>query len=281
MTTHQGSASTSALNFPSIAEVVQNYGLLKNKGHSRRLGQNFLFDLSLTRRIVTESFLDFSLPVLEVGPGPGSLTRVLLEKDFPHIYAIEYDRNCVQALEYLTSVFKERLTVIQEDACRIEWQNFLKEPIQIVSNLPYNVGTLLLVNWLKVSKTIHSLTLMLQKEVVDRIVAQPGTSSYGRLSVLCQFACEVRQLFQVPPHCFTPAPKVYSSVVFLKPRGNIDLETLKKIELLTQKSFGQRRKMIRSTLKPLFSNWSCLDLDETRRPETLSVEEFYRLSCHL
>ncbi len=276
------------MHLPPLREVITRFGLDARKS----LGQHFLLDERITRKIVKEARIHQGTHIVEVGPGPGGLTRALLESDAAHIYAIEKDARCVEALQELQSESKGRLSVIAEDALTFDWRS-IPAPRQVVANLPYNVGTLLLLQWLdaiyaakreqNAEAFFTSLTLMFQKEVAERIIAEPDTGEYGRLSVITQWLCETAWLFDLPPGAFSPPPKVTSSVVTLiphdKPLFSCDKHSLEKT---LAAAFNQRRKMLRGSLKSLGMDTEALleaaGIDGTRRAGTLNVEEFCRLA---
>lgn len=241
--------------------------------------------MEVTRRIVKAAGKLSDVTVLEVGPGPGGLTRALLEADLP-VAVIEKDRRCLGILEELQDAYPGQLQVVEGDALTIAPQTLIPEGgIKIVANLPYNIGTALLLQWLSHLDRIDSLTLMFQKEVALRLFARPRTKAYGRLSVLVQWLCEGRRLFDLPPQAFTPAPKVTSSVVHLvpKPLGAAEKALLPQLSLVTQHAFGQRRKMLRSSLKPLFSEGQLTELgiNPCARAEELAVADFVLLARSL
>lgn len=266
-------------DLPSLRETVEQYGLWAEK----KFGQHFLFDLNLTRRIAQSAGNLENHTIFEIGPGPGGLTRALLETNAKRVIAIELDQRCIVALEELQERDK-RLEIIKGDALKTDLVELAAAPRAVIANLPYNVGTALLVQWLHQSKEFSSLTLLFQKEVVDRLVAKPSSKNYGRLSVLAQYCCQVRRLFDIPPRAFTPPPKVVSSLVqlipFQRPVSEIvDIIALGKV---TESAFGQRRKMLRAALKTLVQNPEELlqkaDIEPTARAEELSVEDFVRLT---
>ena len=266
----------SADELPSLRETVEQYGLWADKS----FGQHFLFDLNLTRRIARAAGDLSGCTVFEIGPGPGGLTRALIESDANRIIAIELDRRCIAALEQLQNK-TDKLQIIEGDALKIDLTALSNPPRAIVANLPYNVGTQLLINWLHKADQFQSMTLLFQTEVAERIVAKPRTKDYGRLSVLAQTCCDATIMFEIPPQAFTPPPKVMSSLVHLKPKKNIAVE-LRILEQITHAAFGQRRKMLRSSLKN-FTQQSELLLDKagiapTARAEELSVEDFAKLT---
>jgi len=275
--------STSFLEtLPPLREVIQRHGLKARKG----LGQHFLLDLNLTRKIV-EAAGDLSgCTVFEIGPGPGGLTRALCASSAKKIIAIEKDARCVAALAELVEIARGRLGVIEGDAMALDLLTLdladaAPPPRAIVANLPYNVGTPLLLGWLKQIHAFKSLTLMFQAEVAERLVAKPGTKVYGRLSVMTQFCCDVRRVMTIPARAFTPPPEVDSAVVHLTPRiGRSGGASFEAMEMVTAAAFGQRRKMLRSSLKSLGGEELLRQagIDGERRAEALSVAEFERLA---
>lgn len=243
---------------PPLRDVIAQHGLRAR----RALGQNFLLDMNLTRRIARSAGDLAGATVIEVGPGPGGLTRALLETDARRIIAIERDSRCVDALAGLTDAYPDRLTVLQGDALQIDaatiWQEipgpgpFNRTAVHIVSNLPYNIATPLLLKWLRQIRAFAGLTLMFQREVADRLVAEPRTGAYGRLSIITQWLCAPERLFDVSPKAFVPAPKVTSTVVRLHPRkAPLAPARFETLEAVTAAAFGQRRKMLRSAMKSL------------------------------
>lgn len=271
---------------PSLYQTVKDNNLLSHKGHSKSLGQNFLFDPQITAKIARVAGALKGFNVLEVGPGPGGLTRAILEQNPDKLFAIEKDPNCVAALEKLVHASSGKLEVLRADAANIRPQSLGTQPLKIIANLPYNVGTNLLIFWLKDLSNIASLTLMFQKEVALRITTDSGCKDYGRLSVLCQYLCNVERVFDLPPHVFKPAPKVFSSVVYFTPKSltEDELTLVPFIEKVTAAGFGQRRKMIRASLKGLFGEdalkdiLDSLNLPETERPENLTVANYVELA---
>jgi 16S rRNA (adenine1518-N6/adenine1519-N6)-dimethyltransferase len=260
---------------------VDHYGLLAKKS----LGQNFLLNMDVTRRIAKAAGSFTDVTVFEVGPGPAGLTRALLEAG-AHVVAIERDHRCLEILADVQAAFPGFFEVIEGDALKSSPQLAVpKGNIKIISNLPYNIGTALLIRWLSNLDRISSLTLMFQKEVALRLIAKPRTKAYGRLSVLTQWLCEGKRLFDLSPKAFTPAPKVTSSVVQLIPRTLTSAEKnlFSHMERVTQHAFGQRRKMIRSSLKPLFSENKLteLGLDPCARAEELVVADFVLLAKNI
>ena len=264
---------------PPLRETIARHGLDARK----RLGQHFLLDLNLTRRIARSAQPIDQGTIIEVGPGPGGLTRALLLEGAARVVAIEVDRRAIEALHELRSVSAGRLEVIEADALEVDPVALGPSPRRIVANLPYNVSTALLVRWLHTADDIADMILMFQKEVVDRLVAQPRSKDYGRLSVLAQHVCEVRRLFDVAPSAFVPPPKVTSTVVRLTPRpADRRLAELAPLEQITAGAFGQRRKMLRGALAGLFDEPSSvlasLSLADTARAEELSIDDFVRLA---
>jgi len=263
---------------PPLREVIARHGLSASKA----LGQNFLFDGQLLARIAAVPGNLDAAEVLEVGPGPGGLTRALLAAG-ARVTAIERDRRCIPALEELAAAYPGKLRVIEGDALAIDAPALFEGKPHIVSNLPYNVGTALLVGWLSApwQPWWQSLTLMFQREVADRIVAQPDTPAYGRLAVLAQWRCTARIAMPVHRSAFTPPPKVMSAVVHLVPAEEPAGVAFLTLERLTAAAFGQRRKMLRQSLKAVPGALAALEsigIDPTRRAETLSVADFVALA---
>ncbi len=269
-------------SLPPLREVIKTHRLAARKS----LGQNFLLDLNLTGKIARQAGDLSGHDVLEIGPGPGGLTRALLAEGARKVVAIETDPRCLPALAEIAAAAPGRLEVLSGDALRLDPLPHLAAPVQIVANLPYNIGTELLVRWLTPANWPpfwDSLTLMFQREVAERIVAQPGSKAYGRLAVLSQFRCAARICFELPPQAFSPPPKVSSAVVQLTalpaPRFKADPERLSEV---VARAFNQRRKMLRASLKGMAPDiQSVLEsagIDPQRRAETLSLEEFCRLS---
>ncbi|WP_127523883.1 16S rRNA (adenine(1518)-N(6)/adenine(1519)-N(6))-dimethyltransferase RsmA [Mesorhizobium sp. Z1-4] len=266
---------------PPLREVIARHELRARK----ELGQNFLLDLNLTGRIARAAGPLDDATVIEVGPGPGGLTRGLLANGAKHVIAIERDRRCIAALEEIAAHYPGRLQIIEGDALKIDFTALAPDnaEVRIAANLPYNIGTELLVRWIATESWPpfwKSATLMFQKEVAERIAAEPGSGAYGRLGVLAGWRTQAHIQFDVPPQAFTPAPKVTSAVVRLVPREKPLPAELKAMERLTQAAFGQRRKMLRQSLKPLGGEalLTSAGIDPTRRAETLSVEEFAALA---
>ncbi len=263
---------------PPLREVIARFGLDARKS----LGQHFLLDLNLTARIVRAAGAMAGRHAVEIGPGPGGLTRALLASEAATVTAIERDPRCVAALADLVAAHPDRLHIIEADALAVDPAALVPPPRKLVANLPYNVGTKLLVGWLAQAAAFESLTLMFQQEVAERIVAAPGSAAYGRLSVLTQWLAEARIVLRLPAAAFTPPPKVASAVVHLVPYPDQPAQDLfAAMERVTAAAFGQRRKMLRSALKPLGEAEALLaaaGIDPARRAETLSVAEFERLA---
>ncbi len=265
---------------PPLRDVIQRHGLDAKKA----LGQNFLLDLNLTQKIARTAGSIENHTVIEVGPGPGGLTRAILALGAKRVIAIERDARCLPALAEISEHYPGRLTVIEGDALKTDFEALAPgEPVRIIANLPYNVGTQLLVNWLLPKRWPpfwESLTLMFQREVGLRIVAGENDDHYGRLGVLCGWRTDARMAFDVPPQAFTPPPKVTSSVVHLEPNANPLPCDVTALERVTHAAFGQRRKMLRQSVKSLGGEalLAKAEIDPQRRAETLSVEEFVRLA---
>lgn len=264
-------------DLPPLREVIARHGLDARKG----LGQHFLLDLNLTRRVARAAGDLGSGSVIEVGPGPGGLTRALLAEGAREVIAIEKDARCIAALAELERPYRGRLTVLEADALRVDVGRLGAAPRRIVANLPYNVSTALLIGWLRVLPTLNGMVLMFQKEVADRLCARPSTRAYGRLSVLAQWLCEVEAVFDITPRAFTPPPKVVSTVVRLTPRDRPLAEvSFERVERMTATLFSQRRKMIRSPLRALGDPeaiCAAAGVDPTARAEQLGVAEILRL----
>jgi 16S rRNA (adenine1518-N6/adenine1519-N6)-dimethyltransferase len=268
---------------PPLRDVVETYGLRADKS----LGQNFLFDLNLTAKIARSSGPLEGVTVVEVGPGPGGLTRALLMEGAGRVIAIERDARCLPALADISAAYPGRLEIVHGDALKVDMRALTGSgPARIVSNLPYNVGTPLLTGWLAAEPWPpwwHSLTLMFQREVAERIVATPAERvDYGRLGVLCGWRTHAEILFDVPASAFVPPPKVTSSVVHLRPRLEPLPCALRSLERVTQAAFGQRRKMLRQSLKslgvPPEALLSAAGLVPTARAEEIPVEGFAALA---
>jgi 16S rRNA (adenine1518-N6/adenine1519-N6)-dimethyltransferase len=271
---------------PPLRDVIQRFGLDAKKA----LGQNFLFDLNLTQKIARSAGSLEGVTVFEVGPGPGGLTRALLSLGAKKVIAIERDARAIPALAEVGDYYPGRLEVIEGDALKTDFAALAVEkaesgPVKIIANLPYNIGTQLLINWLipedgQWPPFWESLTLMFQREVGLRIVATEEDDHYGRLGVVAGWRTDAHMVFDVPPQAFSPPPKVTSTVVHLTPKANPLPCDVSKLERLTLAAFGQRRKMLRQSVKSLGGKalLAKADIDPQRRAETLSVEEFVRLA---
>lgn len=265
---------------PPLRDVIARHGLDAKKA----LGQNFLLDLNLTQKVARTAGSLEGCTVFEVGPGPGGLTRAILALGAEKVIAVERDPRCLPALAEIEAHYPGRLEVIEGDALKTDFEAMANgRPVKIIANLPYNVGTQLLVNWLMPRQWPpfwQSLTLMFQKEVGQRIVADADDNHYGRLGVLCGWRTTAHMAFDIPPQAFTPPPKVTSTVVHLEPRLTpLDCD-IQKLERVTHAAFGQRRKMLRQSLKPLGGEalLAKAEIDPQRRAETLEVDEFVRLA---
>jgi 16S rRNA (adenine1518-N6/adenine1519-N6)-dimethyltransferase len=263
-------------DLPSLRDSLDAHGLLAKKS----FGQHFLLDLNVTRKIVRLAGPFEGRAVIEVGPGPGGLTRALLESDAGKVVLVEKDPRFLPLLAELDDG-SGRLTVVEGDALAVREAELLEGPAHVVSNLPYNVGTPLLIKWLTGAWTPHALTLMFQKEVAERIVAGPGDDAYGRLAVISQAVCAAKLVMHLPAAAFTPPPKVASAVVHLVPKTDRpDRDLLKALERVTAAAFGQRRKMLRSSLKPLGGAALCeaAGLSPEDRAEVIDLAGFLRLA---
>jgi 16S rRNA (adenine1518-N6/adenine1519-N6)-dimethyltransferase len=261
---------------PPLREVISRFDLRADKS----LGQHFLLDPHLLASIVRQAGPLAGLNVIEIGPGPGGLTRALLDSAAAHVTAIEYDPRAVGAITELAATASGRLTILHADAMRSDLPALVPAPRAVVANLPYNIGTALLIRWLTQAAEYQSLTLMFQLEVAERICAAPDTPAYGRVSVLAQWLATAAMVMHIPAGAFAPPPKVDSALVRLVPKSEQPSGVeIRAMERLTAAAFGQRRKMLRSALRPL-GGAELLDaagIDPTRRAETLSVVEFERL----
>ena len=264
---------------PPLREVIARYGIIPHK----RLGQNFLLDLNLTGRIARAAGRLDEATIVEIGSGPGGLTRALLSGGARRVIAIERDQRCLAALSELAAAYPERLQVVAADALELDPATLVEPPRKIIANLPYNIATPLLIGWIERIREYESLTLMFQREVAERLVAAPRSKAYGRLSVLLQWVAEARILFDVPARAFVPPPKVTSSLVAIRPRPEaLAPADRQALERITAAAFGQRRKMLRSSLKPLGIPVDRLlesaGVAPTARAEELSVAEFCALA---
>lgn len=274
-------------SLPPLREMLKQHDIWADK----KFGQNFLFDLNLTQKIVRlcEDYAGAlsELNILEVGPGPGGLTRAILRHNPKTFTAIEMDPRFIELLSPMIAIDDTRFHLIQGDALDFkvsDWGDISDNNNAVIANLPYNVGTPLLIDWLTHAQHLKFIAVMLQKEVTDRIIAKPESKAYGRLGVLCQYLCLCAPLIKVPASAFTPAPKVESAVIYLEPKKDVEtrLSTLPFLEKVTQLAFGQRRKMVRSSLKPLLNNYPDMlevcGIEETKRAENLSIDDFVKLA---
>ncbi|MFY0309306.1 16S rRNA (adenine(1518)-N(6)/adenine(1519)-N(6))-dimethyltransferase RsmA [Leisingera sp. D0M16] len=272
-------------SLPPLREVIAKHQLSARKS----LGQNFLLDLNLTAKIARQAGDLTGCDVLEIGPGPGGLTRGLLAEGARRVLAVEKDSRCLPALQEIAEAYPGRFEVINGDALEIDPLEYLTPPIRIAANLPYNVGTELLVRWLTPKEWPpfwQSLTLMFQREVAERIVAQPGSKAYGRLAILAQWRADVRIVLSLPPGAFTPPPKVSSAVVHLdalpEPRFPADAAILSRV---VAAAFNQRRKMLRASLKGISpdieAHLTAAGIPPTERAEQVSLEAFCALAREL
>lgn len=268
----------------SLRETVEKYGLLAKKS----LGQNFLLNMNITDKIIRSSLeaqnkSDFrNHAVYEVGPGPGGLTRAILKAEPQLLTVIEMDSRCIQIMNEIREVYGDKMQIIEGDALRYDFLQFCPFPKDIVSNLPYNISVPLLLSWLKNMRHFSSLTLMFQKEVAERITAQPDSKNYGRLSVIAQITCKIKPLFNLNPNCFVPAPKIWSTVLLFTPLEEIPSpDIMQKVERITELAFGQRRKMLRQSLKSIPNlDKLCIQIgiEPTQRAENITPEQFLALA---
>lgn len=268
-------------NLPPLKDIIAAHDLRAKKA----LGQNFLLDINVTDKIVRAAGDFNDTTVFEIGPGPGGLTRSLLKSNAKKVIAVEFDNRAVNALQSLVDASEGRLQVIQADALNTDLLTFAPKDDKkaIVANLPYNIATPLLIGWLKQIREnkdcFSSMTLMFQKEVAQRIVASCGDKAYGRLAVLSNWLCDTKKLFDLPPSVFTPPPKIHSSIVHLTPKALPENPPVfSAIEDITAKAFGQRRKMVRSSLKPYVSLFEEAGIAPEKRAEDLSVESYIKLA---
>jgi len=269
---------------PSLRVTVDSHGLMAKK----TLGQNFLLDKNITDKIIHLSLQRQNLNsfsgtnLCEIGPGPGGLTRAALSAEPNSLTVIEMDERCISIMNEIREKTGDRLHIINGDALQTDIPTLVPEPRHIISNLPYNISVPLLVGWLKNIKAYQSLTLMFQKEVAERITAPVRTKNYGRISVLSQLQCQINHLLDLNPGCFTPAPKIWSSVLLFRPLDKtLSPRQLANVEKLTTLAFGQRRKMIRQSLKSiaeLEAKCSRLNIQLTARAEELSPQQFLALA---
>ncbi len=269
------------MSLPSTSDLIKKYDLAAKKS----LGQNFILDKNFTDKIARAAGDLSNFNVLEIGPGPGSLTRSILDCGAKSLTVIEKDQRCLEALSELREFYGKRLIIVEGDALEID-EKIIDEKFKIIANLPYNIGTVLIFKWLKILPKIESMHLMLQKEVVERITAKPGNKHFGRLAVMVNFLCETKKVFEVSRHVFTPPPKVTSAIIEIIPRAKplADVE-FSKLEKVVAAAFNQRRKMIKSALKSVFVNpqevlESC-KIAPDLRAENLSIEQFCEIAKRL
>jgi len=269
------SISNKIAALPPLREIVNQHGLQANKA----FGQNYLFDLNLTGKIARAAGDLSGHTVFEIGPGPGGLTRALLtETNATQIIAVEKDPRFIEALQPLIDASDNRLKLIEGDALKTELTELAPAPRAVIANLPYNVGTELLISWLHTPNEYTQFILMFQREVAERIVAKKNTKAYGRLAVLAQNLCTAEIILNVPPSAFTPPPKVTSSVIRLRPKPNASDVPIRELEKITAAAFGQRRKMLRQSMKAYLPVLEELNIDPQLRPEDLTVEDFLRIA---
>lgn len=271
-------------DLPTLRDTVEQYELLAKKS----LGQNFLLDMNITDKIIRTSLEaqgkpDFSGDcVYEIGPGPGGLTRAILKANPQRLTVIEMDSRCIEIMRDIQKAVGEQLQIVEGDALKFDFVQAEGKIKNIVSNLPYNISVPLLMGWLKNMREFASLTLMFQKEVAERITAEPNNKVYGRISVMAQLTCKIKTLFNLNPNCFVPAPKIWSTVLLFQPLEQIpSAEVLQKVEKLTELAFGQRRKMLRQSLKsignlPQICEQANIDL--TARAENLTPQQYLKLA---
>ena len=264
------------LQLPTIKETLKKNNVKINKS----LGQNFLFDLNLTDKIVKNSEPICST-VIEIGPGPGGLTRSILKKKPTVLYTIDKDKQSEKMLTDIKKIYRDKLIIITDDALHYPIWELGDSPRQVIANLPYNTGTKMLTSWLRHIQHFDLLTLMFQKEVADRIIAKPGSKNYGRLSILTNWLTKSKKLFDIPSEAFIPRPKITSSVIQLKPLHkplyDVSFESIEKI---TQMAFSQRRKMIKTSLKKINGQIILeeLNISPNLRPENLSIIDFCKIA---
>ncbi len=264
-----------SFDLPPLREVIQRYGLNARKS----LGQHFILDPNLTNRITRTAGALEGYNVIEIGPGPGGLTRALLDSAAKSIVVVEKDFRCLAILRDLQDLYGRRLQIINSDALELDLPSITPMPRKIVANLPYNIATTLLLKCLRESGAYDRLTLMFQSDVAKRLIAKPSTKAYGRLSVVAQWLCEVRSEFNISKNAFTPPPKVMSTISTLIPRSSppnpVNFESM---EFVTAAAFGQRRKMLKSSLKSLELDLHRIGINPTARAEELSIRDFCNLA---
>jgi 16S rRNA (adenine1518-N6/adenine1519-N6)-dimethyltransferase len=271
----------------STSELIKKYQLDAKKS----LGQNFILDKNFTDKIAKSAGDLSDFEVLEIGPGPGGLTRSILDAGVKKLFVIEKDQRCILALKELQEFYGSRLEIIEGDALEIDETKIFNNnsKFKIIANLPYNIGTVLIFKWLKILPKIASMNLMLQKEVVQRICAKIEDKNYGRLAIMLNLLCDTKMLFEVNKMVFSPPPKITSAIVQIIPNDEkiakyFDKNNLRKFEIVVQQAFNQRRKMLKSSLKGAFVNrdlteiLNVCNIDGTKRAEELSIEEFWKIS---
>jgi 16S rRNA (adenine1518-N6/adenine1519-N6)-dimethyltransferase len=268
-----------APQLPPLRDVIREHNLRAEKS----LGQNFLLDQNITDKIVRLSGNFENLTAIEIGPGPGGLTRSLLASPASKVIAIEFDERAVNAITDLKAVYGDKLNIIHGDAMKTEITAISTAPRAIVANLPYNISVVLLVKWLELIRAdrnvVNFMALMFQKEVADRILASEGSKTFGRISVMAQWLCTTKRLFDLPPSAFTPPPKVKSTVVQFIPRVmDADAPSFDIMEKILAAAFNQRRKMVRSSLSEYAAAMERAGTDQTKRAEDLSVEDFVKIA---
>ncbi|MDX1949153.1 MAG: 16S rRNA (adenine(1518)-N(6)/adenine(1519)-N(6))-dimethyltransferase RsmA [Rickettsiales bacterium] len=271
-------------NLPSISEILKENDFFTKKS----LGQNFIFDLNFTSKIARQAGNLENYLVIEIGGGAGSLTRAILQENPKKLLVIEKDERCIKILSELKEISENKMEIINQDALKVDYKKIVAEyklPTKIIANLPYNVGTELLLIWYKNAKIFDELILMFQKEVAERITAKTNDEQYGRLSIISNLVAESEILFLVPPSIFYPPPRVYSAIVRVKPRKEILFNcNLEKLSKITASAFNQRRKTIRNSLKNIFAEntektLQDLNIDGNLRAENLSPEQFAKLAA--
>ena len=272
---------------PSLRETIEKHGLLAKKS----LGQNFLLDMNITEKIIRSSLAlqnkeDFSdSHIYEIGSGPGGLTRAILKSNPKTLTVIEMDSRCIEIMQEIKHIVGEQLQIVEGDALQYDFSSLSNINQHVISNLPYNISVPLLIGWLKNMQNFKSLTLMFQKEVAERIMASVNNKSYGRISVLAQLVCKIDKLFDLNPNCFVPAPKIWSSVLLFRPNETIiSPDILREVEKITELAFGQRRKMIRQSLKTLPNlEEICpkIGIDLTMRAENITPEQYLLLAVEI
>ena len=271
----------------SLREVVEKHDLMAKKS----LGQNFLLNQNIPDKIIrlsleNQKLVDFSTcNVFEIGPGPGGLTRAILSQNPKKLTVVEMDDRCIKIMQELKNESGADMDIINNDAIQIDFANFDGQNKQVVSNLPYNISVPLLTGWLKKMKHYQGLTLMFQKEVAQRITAPIKTKDYGRISVLAQLSAKIDKLFDINPECFVPAPKIWSTVLLFQPlKEPLDEDVLQKVEVITEKAFGQRRKMIRQSLKTcnnIENACQIAGIEMTMRAEEISPMQYYIIAQNI